>query len=93
MISKNRICDITKSWRFYGITIFFLYITKSIFLHKKIRFIFWYHKIDFVIPKIDLLILNLILWYHKVEVLLCIQVSFRILSITTFNCQKPKAQA
>ena len=35
MISKNRICDITKSWRFLGITISFLYITKSIFYTKK----------------------------------------------------------
>ena len=82
MISKNRICDITKSWRFFGITIF-LYISQNRFSIKKIRFIFLYHKIDFVISKIDLVVLNLIL---------CIQVSFRILSITTFNCQKPKAQ-
>ena len=35
MILKNRICDITKSWRFFGITIFF----------------FIYHKIDIFIQK------------------------------------------
>ena len=37
MISKNRICDITKSWRFFGITFFFffIYITKSIFFYAK----------------------------------------------------------
>ena len=35
MISKNRICDITKSWRFFGITICF----------------FTYHKIDFFFIK------------------------------------------
>ena len=93
MISKNRICDITKSWRFFGITFFFIYLKIDLFYTKTIRFIFWYHKIDFVISKIDLLILNLILWYHKVGVLLCIEVSFRILSITTFNCQRSKAQA
>ena len=77
MISKNRICDITKSWRFLGITISFLYIAKSIFYTKKKKnqvYFLIYHKIEFVI-------------------LLCIEVSFRILSITTFNCQKPKAQA
>ena len=34
MISKNRICDITKSWRFFGITIFFIY-HKIDFLYKK----------------------------------------------------------
>ena len=35
MMSKNRICDITKSWRFFGITIIY----------------FIYHKIDFFIQK------------------------------------------
>ena len=81
MISKNRICDITKSWRFFWYQFFFFFI---------------YHKIDFfyfVISKIDLLILNLILWYHHVGVFYCAYRSLRILSITTFNCQKPKAQA
>ena len=80
MISKNRICDITKSWRFFWYPNFFFFFYHKIdFIYKKKnRFIFWYHKIDFVISKIDLLILNLILWYHKVGVLLCIQVSFRI---------------
>ena len=92
MISKYRICDITKSWRFFGITFCFLYISQNRFFIQKIRFIFWYNKIDFVISKIDLVILNLILWHHKLVVLLCIQVSFRVLSISTFNCQKPKAQ-
>ena len=39
MISKNRICDITKSWRFFGIT-FFLYISKSIYFIQKNRVYF-----------------------------------------------------
>ena len=36
MISKNWTCDITKSWRFFGTTIFFIYI---------------YHKMDFLYKK------------------------------------------
>ena len=72
--------------------IFFIYITKSIFYTKNQVSFFLYNKIDFVISKIDLVILNFIFGYHKVKVLLCIQVSFRILSITNFNCQQPKTQ-
>ena len=64
MISKSRICDITKSWRFFGITIFFLYITKAIFYTKNqvyfsisqnrfcdIKNRFGYIKFDFVISQ------------------------------------------
>ena len=51
MISKIRICDITKSWSFL-VSHFFLYITKSIFfLYKKTGLFFditksvlWYQK-------------------------------------------------
>ena len=53
MISKNRFCDITKSWRLFWYQIF-LYISQNRFFIQKIRFIFWYHKTDFVILKIDL---------------------------------------
>ena len=72
----------------------YIYITKSIlytknqvyFLISQNRFCdiknrFGYIKFDFVISQSGGFI-----------VLLCIQVSFRTLSITTFNCQKPKAQ-
>ena len=61
MISKNRICNITKSWRFFGITFFFLYISQNRFFYTKNQVSFLYNKIDFVISKIDLVILNLIL--------------------------------
>ena len=67
MISKNRVCDITKSWRFFGITfflLFFIYITKSILYTKNQVYIlisqnrfcdiknrFGYIKFDFVISQ------------------------------------------
>ena len=63
MISKNRICDITKSLSFFGITIFFIY-HKIDFLDKKsglflisqnrfcdIKNRFGYIKFDFVISQ------------------------------------------
>ena len=91
MISKNRICVITKSRRFFGITLFFIYISQIDFFIQKIGLFFisqnqfcdiknrfGYIKFDFVISQSG--------------GLLCIQVSFRTLSIRTFNCQKPKAQ-
>ena len=59
-ISKNRICNITKSWRFF----FFIYISQNRFFIQKIRSIFyitksilWYQnrfghiKFDFVISQ------------------------------------------
>ena len=39
MISKNRIRDITKLWRFFGITIFF-YISQNRFFFSQNRFFF-----------------------------------------------------
>ena len=65
MISKNRICDITKSWRFFGVTFFFIYHKIDIFLYKKnqvyflisqnrfcdIKNRFAYIKFDFVISQ------------------------------------------
>ena len=60
MISKNRICDITKSWRFFGITIFF-YISQDqfFFMQKK--------KKKKKKKKTDLFfdITKSILWYQK----------------------------
>ena len=65
MISKNRICDITKSWRFFGYHNFFFIYHKVDFLYKKnqvyflisqnqfcdIKNRFAYIKFDFVISQ------------------------------------------
>ena len=70
MISKNRICDIPKSWRFFGITFFYIYYKIDFYTKNQVYFFisqnrfcdiknrFGYIKFDFVISQSGCFILH-----------------------------------
>ena len=91
MISKNRICDITKSWRIFGITIYiyilsqnrFFFIKKNqvYFLISQNRFCdiknrFAYIKFDFVISQSGVFTVHTGLFQDFIN--------------NNLNCQKPR---